>query len=106
MQVTVQIDPVQKIMLKRYLNKNGKAQQFFTSEFRKAMDPYVPFKNGPLKNTATEKNNTITYGQPYSRRQLYENKGRGLRGKQWHVRAWADRGNMVVKAVANFVGGK
>lgn len=70
------------------------------------MDSYVPLKNGPLKNTAVERENSIEYIQPYARRQYYENKGNGRRGKEWDKRAWADNGDAVVESVAKFAGGK
>lgn len=78
--IRLQIDPVDRILLKRNLNKNGKGQQFFTHEVRRLSDPYVPFLTGVLKNTATETVGSITYNTPYARRQYYENRGTGLRG--------------------------
>lgn len=93
-------------MLKRHLNKNGQGQRFFTHEVRRHADPYVPFRQGVLKNTAIEKVTSIEYGQPYARKQYYENKGNGLRGKNWDKRMFADRGPEIVKAVANYCGGK
>ena len=64
--ITLHMDTADKILLKRNLNRNGKAQKFFTHEVRRLSDPYVPFRNGPLKNTAAEQVNKITYGQPYA----------------------------------------
>lgn len=103
--VKINIDPTDKILLKRNLNKNGTAQQFFTSEVARLSDPYVPFDKGNLKNTRSVGVNKITYVQPYSRRQWYENKGKGLRGKEWCLRMWANRGKEIVKSVAKLVGG-
>lgn len=104
--IRLQIDPVDRILLKRGLNKNGAGQQFFTHEVRRLSDPYVPFLTGVLKNTATEEVNRITYNTPYARRQYYENPGTGLRGPHWTERMWADRGKEIVKAVAEYCGGK
>ncbi len=69
-------------------------------------DTYVPFLNGPLKNTAVETTYYIKYITPYAKKQYNENKGKGLRGKYWDKRAWADRGHEVLVSVAKFVGGK
>ena len=102
----LRLDPIQKIALRRNLNRNGKAQQLLTSEIRRVSDPYVPFDKGPLKNTAVEKPTSITYVQRYAKVQWYQNKGNGLRGKKWVLRAWADHGGEVVKTVADFVGGR
>lgn len=104
--IRLQIDPVDRILLKRSLNKNGAGQRFFTHEVRRLSDPYVPFLTGMLKNTATEEVNRITYNTPYARRQYYENPGTGLRGPHWTERMWADRGKEIVKAVAEYCGGK
>lgn len=52
--IKLKIDPADKILLKRNLNRNGKGQQFFTHEVRRLSDPYVPFLSGTLKDTAQE----------------------------------------------------
>lgn len=41
----------------RKLGKGGQAQRYMVSEVRRKTDPYVPFLNGPLKNTAVEHEN-------------------------------------------------
>lgn len=104
--ITLQMDPTDRILMRRYLNQNGKAQQFFTHEVRRQCDPYVPMRTGALKNTAVEHVNYIEYIQPYARRQYYEHRGNGLRGPRWDQRMWPDKGPQIVKAVANFCGGK
>lgn len=104
--ITIDIDPIDKILLKRHLNKNGKGQRFFTHEVRRLSDDYVPMLNGPLKNTAVEHEASIEYVQPYARRQFYENRGNGLRGAHWTERMWADRGDEIVRSTALFCGGK
>lgn len=114
--VTLKMDPTDKILLKRSLNKNGNGQKFLTHEIRRLSDPYVPFDKGPLKNTAVEAVNRIIYVQPYARKQWYEHKGTrtrrikgsstGKRGKQWCIRMWADRGKEIVWSVAKYCGGR
>lgn len=102
----LRLDPIDKIEMRRNLNRNGKAQRFFTHEVRRLADPYVPFRNGPLKNTAREEVNRITYIQPYSKIQWLRNKGNGIRGKMWIPRMLADRGKEIVKSVADYAGGR
>ena len=104
--IRLEIDPVDKILLKRGLNKNGRGQRFFTHEVRRLSDPYVPFLTGMLKNTATEEINRIIYNTPYARKQYYTNPGNGLRGPYWDRRMWADRGKEIVKSTAAYCGGK
>lgn len=112
--IKINIDPTDKILLKRELGNNGKAQLFFTSEVRRLADPYTPFESGTLKNTAKVDVNKITYVAPYSAKNYYENKGMGeqgtgkggLRGKQWIPRMWADRGKEIIKSIAKLTGGR
>ena len=89
--IKLQIDPTDKILLKRNLNKNGKGQRFFTHEVRRLSTPYVPFLSGYLSNgSVTETPGTITYKA----------------GSHWTERCWADRGKEIVQATAKFCGGK
>lgn len=109
--VKIQMDPADRILLKRNLNKNGLGQRFFTHEVRRMSEPYVPHLTGTLEETAVEKITCIEYVQPYARRQYYENSGKNrtvapYAGKQWDKRMWADRGPEIVKATAAFCGGK
>lgn len=113
--IKIKMDKTQKILLKRHLNNNGEAQAKFSKECAKAMNNYVPFKTGRLKdmNVVVNKNN-VTYEAPYAKRQYYTNKGNGrqgtaqggLRGKYWDKRTWADKGNIIVRTIADFVGGR
>lgn len=105
--IRLQIDPVDRILLKRNLNKNGKGQRFFTHEVRRLTTPYIPRLTGFLsEDSVTESVSSITYDAPYARRQYYENPGNGLRGAYWTERMWADRGKEIVKATAAYCGGK
>ncbi|MGN9161220.1 minor capsid protein [Clostridium sulfidigenes] len=113
--VRVDIDDSQKILLKRYLNKNGRAQVEFTKQVAKYSNNYTPFKTGRLKDMMiTLSTDKITYNAPYAAKQYYTNKGMGkqgnsqggLRGKMWDRRMWIDKGDNIVKTIAQFVGGK
>lgn len=108
--VKIQMNDTQKILLKRALNKNGKAQIRFTKECAKEMNNYVPFLTGRLKDMSVElKTDKIIYNAPYAAMQYYTNKGgnRGaLRGKYWDRRAFIDHGDRIIKTIADFVGGR
>lgn len=104
-QVKVELSSDQ-ILKTRGLQVGGPAQRFFTGEFRRKMDPYVPFLTGVLKDTAIENVDSIQFVTPYAQKQYHENKGNGLRGKEWDQRCWADNGDQIVQSVADFVGGK
>jgi hypothetical protein len=78
------------------------------------MNNYIPFKTGRLKDMVVTINPTnVTYNAPYAARQYYSNQGTGiggtshggLRGKYWDRRMWSQKGNGIVKTIADFVGG-
>lgn len=113
--VRVDIDDSRKILLKRYLGKNGKAQVEFTKQVAKYSNNYIPFKTGRLKDMMiTLENDRIIYSAPYAKKQYYTNKGNGrggtsvggLRGKRWDRRMWISNGDKIVQSIAEFVGGK
>lgn len=115
MKVKINIDSVDKILKKRKLNKNGPAQVFLTNEIARHANPYVPFRNGGLKDKQVRiLPNQIQYNAPYAKSQYYDNAGfgkegisrGGLRGKQWIPRMMSARRVEIVKSVADFVGGK
>lgn len=74
--ITLKMDPIDKILLKRALGKNGKAAHFLASEVKRLSDPYVPKRSGILKGTAVVTDSAVIYDQPYARRQWYEHQGR------------------------------
>lgn len=105
--VKLTMSPTQEILLKRGLNKGGKVQQFFTHEVRRLSVPYIPYVSGHLaEKEVSEHVDSVEYYVPYARRQYYEHRGNGLRGKLWDQRMWADRGDEIVKSVAAYAGGK
>lgn len=109
--IRIDIDPADKILLKRNLNRNGKGQRFFTHEVRRLSVPYVPKLSGKMEETAIEQADRIIYPQPYSRKQYYENSGKNRSksphaGKEWDKRMWQDRGKEIVQSVAKYCGGK
>ncbi|WP_434305902.1 minor capsid protein [Clostridium botulinum] len=108
--VRIQIDKTERILLKRYLNKNGQAQVKFTKDVAKECNNYVPFLTGRLKDMSVQlKTDKIIWRAPYAAKQYYLNKGgnRGaLRGKYWDKRMWSDRGDKIVQSIAEFCGGR
>ena len=112
--IKVKMDPTQKILLKRYINKDGRAQVKFTQECAKQMNNYIPYLSGRLKDMMITINpSNVTYSAPYAQRQYYTNAGNGrqgtsqggLRGKQWAPRMWRAKGTGIVSTIASFVGG-
>ena len=61
------------ILKKHGLHEGGPVQRFFTSEIMRLSDPYVPFRSGPLKNSAhpTPEWDAIIYNTPDARYHWY-----------------------------------
>lgn len=111
--VKIQMDPSQKILLRRNLGENGKAQQYFTKQVAKYMNNYVPYDTGNLKDlSVTIETKKIIFNAKYAKVQYFNNKGNGkqgtslggLRGSYWDKRCWQQRGNEIVKSVAQYCG--
>lgn len=106
-----------KILKQRGLGSDNKARLFLASEVARLSDPYVPMRDGNLKNTriiATD-GRTIKYPQRYAKKQYdgvsksgrpFRYNGAPMRGRQWDKRMMADHGQDVVRGLAKFVGGK
>ncbi|NFO46532.1 capsid protein [Clostridium botulinum] len=113
MSVKIKLDSNNKILAKRKIQKGGEAQIFFTKQCAKWMNNYVPFKTGRLKDMSVNMGvDYVKYSIPYAKKQYYKNAGvgiknrSGLRGKLWDKRMWPDKKNIIIKSIADFVGGK
>lgn len=107
---TFTVNDINKLLRNRGLEEKGKVQRYIDSEVLRLTDPYVPFLDGGLKSSGiratTLGSGRVRYNTPYARRQYYENKGNGLRGKQWFERMKADRKQEILKGAAAVAGGK
>ena len=65
--VTTKID-VGGILRKRGLGDSNRVRKYLASQVRKRSDPYVPFRQGTLKNTAkiSPGGTQVIYTQPYA----------------------------------------
>lgn len=111
MSIKVKLDPTNKILAKRKLQKGGEAQIFFTKQCAKEMNNYVPFLTGRLKDmSVTIGTDYVKYDTPYARKQYYTNSGKGKqgmshggrRGARWGTRMWISRGTKILKNVCSF----
>lgn len=88
MKIKVDINTA-KIMKRRGLGGDYRAQKYLASSVMRKSDPYVPMHQGILKNTAVVANDgsNITYVQPYAHYQYYgEVMGPNWqdKGGKWH----------------------
>lgn len=113
--IRLELEPVEKILLRRRLNEDGEAQKHFTKLVEKAMNPYVPYLTGNLKDAKRKiYPRSIHYNAEYAEIQYYTNVGMGregtrkggLRGAYFDKRAWAAHGKDIIGKMAKFVGGK
>lgn len=75
-----------KIIDKYGIQKGGNTQLWFSNNCFRRMQKYVPFDTGALSTTVTVRPGSVTYEQPYAKKQYQTNKGKGIRGKQWNER--------------------
>lgn len=86
------------------------AVTFVGNELLRKCDPYVPV------DTKTLKRSGITHSKPeqgylmwktdYAIKQWRYGKSKGLRGKKWALRAWADHGKLILKNARLIARGK
>ena len=72
-EISINLDGTEKILKNHGLQEAGAVQQFFTNEIMRLSDPYVPFRSGPLKNSAHHSPywDEIIYNTPYARYHWY-----------------------------------
>ncbi len=86
-----------------------KVKKFMANEIVTATEPFVPFRDGYLKNSATIAldGNFIQYNMPYARRLWYGDgfnfNGAPIRGSRWVERSWAVNGNEILLATARYI---
>lgn len=104
------IKEIQVLLAMRGLETQGKVQKYIDSEVLRLTDPYVPMDSGELKRSGTRHTRVgsgeVRYKTPYARRQYFENKGNGLRGKMWFERSKANHRDQILRGAAKVAGGK
>ncbi|WP_455088958.1 minor capsid protein [Peptoanaerobacter stomatis] len=95
-------DNLERMLARRNLETNGEVQKFIDREVIKLSEPYVPHYTGYLKDDApiigtVVGSGKVKYKAPYARRQYYENRGNGQRGKMWFERMKADHKDDILR---------
>lgn len=84
-------------------------KRFIANEFVTATDPYVPFREGYLKNSATiaVDGSYVSYNMPYARRLYYGTgfnfNGAPMRGALWGERSMAVNHRAIERATQRAV---
>ena len=78
------------------------AVTFVGNELLRKCDPYVPFDTGMLRDSGVSHSKPaqgyLMWKTPYAVKQWRYGKSKGLRGRKWALRAWADHGKMILKS--------
>ncbi len=96
----ITMNPADKILLQRGLNKNGTGQLFFSQEFGRLCRRYIPFKNGALRDSLWVEPDNVSWNTPYARRQYYEHKAKRL----WAEKCWRDHKKDIIQSTAKYCG--
>lgn len=75
--MSVRIDSLDTIVKKLKWDESGEARAFLTETCYKAMDKYVPKRNGDLRTVVDLRTNSITYQSPYAEYQYYGERADG-----------------------------
>lgn len=135
MKVEVHLDGEGAMLKRRGLDPGGRIQRLFTIECARQMDPYVPMRQGTLKNTRIVGPDYVKYRGPYAHyhyigklmvgtqtgsayaksgeKKRYavplknlRHHGAPKRGPLWDKRMWADKGQQITAKIARAAGGE
>ena len=80
--MSVRIDSLETIVKKLKWNESGEARAFLTQTCYKAMDKYVPKRDGNLRTIVNLTTHSITYESDYAEYQYYGEREDGSRPVQ------------------------
>lgn len=112
----IKFQPTSVIKARLGIESNGRIQKFFTSECAKAMDEFVPMRDGNLRDYEID-GSYIIYNQPYAHYQYegisksgnplnYSKDKHPLATHHWDNVMWTAKGEDIVKKVQQKLGGK
>lgn len=112
--MSIYIDSIETIKKKLKIDENGSAQAFLTETCYKAMDKYVPKRNGDLRTIVDLRTNSITYQSPYASYQYYGERQDGSHkvsnyttpgtGPYWDKRMISADIDKVIQQVEEYIG--
>ena len=106
--VRFQIKPTKELLELRGLQPGGRVQTYIDEESMKRCDKLVPVDTHMLRKSAKTASRIgygeLRYDTPYGKKQYYENKGKGLRGRLWFERMKADHKNDILRGAQKMAG--
>lgn len=116
--VTLELDPIQKMLVTQGLEEGGLIQKKLTNEIWKHSEPFTPFRTGNLAhNVIMARDGTwFQYLSPYARYHWYGKlmigpapkketdidltyQGAPMRGPFWVIRMWNDKKDEILKNI-------
>lgn len=99
--LTVKVDfkATDTIVKKRGLENFGRVHQNLNSTLLSYCEPYIPKETGALIQSGQSHLGYLSWSAPYAKKQYYQNKGTGLRGRLWFQRMWAARKGEILASV-------
>lgn len=86
------------------------AVRYTADELLKKCDVYIPHDTGMMRDSgiahSVPEEGRLIWKTPYVKYQWQHGKSKGLRGRQWALRAWADHGRLIVKNAGKVAKGK
>lgn len=87
-----------------------KVIQFVANELLRKCDKYIPFDTGMMRDSGISHSvpeyGLLVWATPYVRTQWLYGKSKGLRGKEWALRAWADSKHEIVTNAQRIANGE
>ena len=87
-----------------------KAVTYVADELLDKCSKYIPFDTGMMRDSGVSHSVTeqgkLVWKTPYVKKQWLYGKSKGLRGKQWALRAWADYRTLILKNAQKIANGE
>ncbi len=105
--VNVSFDLTDAIIKRKGIENFGPVHQRLNTLLLNYCEPYIPKKSGALIASGGSNLGYLSWSAPYAKKQYYENKGNGLRGRLWFDRMWSSRKGEIMSQINAFAkGGK
>lgn len=93
---------VDAILKKRGLENTGPIHNELNKMLLNYCEPYIPRKTGALIKSGGYTSSSLSWSAPYARKQYYQNKGSGSRGRLWFERMWASKKGEIMAYLNKF----
>lgn len=97
--VKVSFDMTDAIIKRKGIENFGPVHNRINNIILSYCEPYIPKRSGALIASGKSGVGSVSWSVPYAKKQYYENKGRGLRGRLWFDRMWASRKGEIMAEV-------